>query len=240
MRLVERRIQQLDERMVPPNEVADPPRPWPCASVRHRPPLRAQTSFVESNRSGIRHCSRTPAASRHRSRRGDTILPSQPCCSIFSRSSRRLRLAALGEDRSSSHACHFRELHENVIQEKSQPDTFASALSADHVHPVVPVTGADERQAVLPACEAVQDGSHTMVVQTGRSVRSAGQIVIRVFLRVDRPAFDEVDRFIQHPGVTRAQDIAACCQGQPEKSSEQRVRTPRPDGGCHQCCTSPS
>ena len=28
--------------------------------------------------------------------------------------------------------------------------------------------------------------------------------------------------------------------GSQSRSSEMRVRTPRPEGGCHQCCTSPS
>ena len=29
-------------------------------------------------------------------------------------------------------------------------------------------------------------------------------------------------------------------EGQPDRSSENRVRMPRPAGGCHQCWTSPS
>ena len=114
------------------------------------------------------------------------------------------------------HACNLGELHEHVIQEKSQPDAFAFAVFAHHVHAVVPVTGADERQAVLATSEAPQDGSHTVFVQTGRFFRPAGQIVIRVLLRVDRAAFEEVDGFIQHPGVPCAQNVAAGRQRQPE------------------------
>ena len=89
-------------------------------------------------------------------------------------------------------------------------------MFADHVHPVVPVTGADEWEAVLPTCEASQNGSHTVFVQTGRFFRPAWEIVIRVLLRVDRAALDEVDRFIQDAAITCAQHVAACGQGQPE------------------------
>ena len=85
----------------------------------------------------------------------------------------RFALATFSEGQVTTQACHLRELHEHVIQEKSQPDAFASALFADHVHAVVPVTGADEREAVLPACEALQNGSHTVFVHTGRFFRPA-------------------------------------------------------------------
>ena len=52
--------------------------------------------------------------------------------------------------------------------------------------------------------------------KTGRFFRPAGQIVIRVLLRVYRAALEEVDGFIQHAGVPGAQDVAAGRQRQPE------------------------
>ena len=48
------------------------------------------------------------------------------------------------------------------------------------------------------------------------SSERAGQIVIRVLVRVYRAALEEVDGFIQHAGVPGGQDIAARGQRQPE------------------------
>jgi len=80
------------------------------------------------------------------------------------------------------------------------------------VHPVIPVPRTDERQAMLPEGEAVQDGSDTVFVKACRLIRAPGQIVIRVFIRVYRAALDEVDGLIQHSCISGAQNIAACCQ----------------------------
>ena len=99
-------------------------------------------------------------------------------------------------------ACDLRKPHKHFIQEKSEPDAFALAVLAHQVHAVVPITRADERQAVLAAAEAPQNGPHTVIVQTCRFFRRAGKIVIRVLVRVDRAALDEADGFIQHPGVS--------------------------------------
>ncbi len=86
---------------------------------------------------------------------------------------RRFALTTFSEGQVTTQACNLRKLHEHVIQEKSQPDALAFALFADHVHAVVPVTGADEWKAVLPTCEALQNGSHTVFVHTGRFFRPA-------------------------------------------------------------------
>ncbi len=64
--------------------------------------------------------------------------------------------------------------------------------------------------------ETPHDGSDAVLVQTGRFFRPAGQIVIRVLLRVYRAAFDEVDGFVQHPGVPGVQNVAARRQRQPQ------------------------
>src|SRR6185295_17061596 len=92
----------------------------------------------------------------------------------------------------------------------------ASAVFADHVHTVVPVTGADEWEAVLPTSEALQNGSHAVLVDTRRFFRPARQIVIRVLVLIDRASLDERDGFIQDPTVPCAQHVAACRQGQPK------------------------
>src|SRR5208283_4220427 len=43
-----------------------------------------------------------------------------------------------------------------------------------------------------------------------------GQIVIRVLFRVNLPAIEEVDRFVQYSGIPRAENVPARRQGQPE------------------------
>src|SRR5208282_193345 len=46
--------------------------------------------------------------------------------------------------------------------------------------------------------------------------RPAGQIVIRVLFRVNLPAIEEVDRFVQYSGIPRAENVPVRRQGQPE------------------------
>ena len=128
----------------------------------------------------------------------------------------RLLLTALDEGQVTPYVGNLSEPHEHFIKEEAQPDAFTFAVCAHKVHAVVPVTGAHERQAVLTGLEAFQNGSHAVLVQAGRFFRPAGQIVIRVLFRIYRTAFDEVDGFIQHPGVPCAQNVAARRQRQPQ------------------------
>ena len=71
-RLVERRIEQLDEPVVAPDQALVDARPWPAALVGRRPRRKAPTSSARWNRSGTRGSSRSRAACRRRSRRGGT------------------------------------------------------------------------------------------------------------------------------------------------------------------------
>src|SRR3990167_6560418 len=90
-------------------------------------------------------------------------------------------------------ARHRRELRKHGVQEESQPDAFAFTVMAHQIHAVVPVTGAHERQAVLAPPESSLNGSHTVLVQAGRLARTAGEIIIRVVLGIDRAAFEEMN-----------------------------------------------
>ena len=47
-----------------------------------------------------------------------------------------------------------REGVQRGVQEPAEPDAFAAAVFADAIHAVVPVAGADQRQAVLRPCTA--------------------------------------------------------------------------------------
>ena len=124
----------------------------PCACWRrsgaphagkHRPALRRWS------RSGIRRCRRSPAACRRRTRRGDTRrrpTRSAPvrCCSLSTS-----LFAASRQSRGRRAARNLGEAGRAPRQEESQPHAFASPAFADAVHAVVPVAGADQRQAVL-------------------------------------------------------------------------------------------
>src|SRR5208282_4967037 len=124
--------------------------------------------------------------------------------------------AAFGKRHVAVHACNLSESQKHVIEEESQPDAFAFAVLADKVHPIVPVTGTHEGQAVFTKSQAPQDGSPTVFVQTGRLFRPVGQIVIRVLFRVNLPAIEEVCRLVQYPGIPRAENVPARRLGQPE------------------------
>ena len=80
--------------------------------------------------------------------------------------------ATFGEGCVAARARQLGELREHFVQEEAQPDAFALALIAHQVHAVVPVAGADQRQAVLAEAQAVPDGAHAVLVQAGRLRRS--------------------------------------------------------------------
>src|SRR4030042_186853 len=121
----------------------------------------------------------------------------------------RLCLALFGEGVIAAPAGNLTELHKHIIQEKAQPDAFAFPLCAHHVHAVVPVAGAHERQSVLAIIETSQDGSYTVFIQTGRLLRPAGQIIIGVLVRVYRAALDKVDRLIPYTVIPGRSGVAA-------------------------------
>ena len=70
--VVERRIEQLDQRRVPADELRVDGVHRLRARAAHCPRRTTPPSSARSNRSGIRRCSTFPAASRRRTRRGGT------------------------------------------------------------------------------------------------------------------------------------------------------------------------
>ena len=128
----------------------------------------------------------------------------------------RLPMAAFDKGYVAAPGSQLGKVHEHVIKEKAEPDALAPAVFAHQVQAVVPVAGADERQAVVAEFEAVQDGPDAMLVKARRFIRTSGQVVIRVFIRVYRAALEEENRFIQHAGVPAGEDVTAGGQRQPE------------------------
>jgi len=107
-------------------------------------------------------------------------------------------------------------LGEHLVEEESQPDTFAAAFFADQVHAVVPVAATHEREAVLAEFERVFDGANAMVIERGGFFGTLGQVIVRFLLGLERRAFEKGNRFVEHAGVGHAGDVAAGGVGQPE------------------------
>ena len=196
---------------------------------------------MRSSRSGTRRSAPSPAACRRRSRRGDTS--PVPGVRLDGGCGAR-RPARAQRRRGRLIAARLGQVGEPVEagdQEPGQPDAFALALAADPVHAVVPVAVAHQRQAVGAQYGAPIRGR-------GRSGRRASRI------RPRRPAGRS-----RHPGRASGAGPSGrerarrgwprrrspprseqATNGSQSGSSAMRVRMPRPAGGCHQCCTSPS
>src|SRR6185503_6074530 len=111
----------------------------------------------------------------------------------------------------------LRKLHQHLVKEKTQPDTFAFALHAHQIHAVIPVPGTHERQTMLAETQAHHNGANAMVIQRARALRASWQVVIGIVFRIDWAALDKIDRFIQHAAVAGGDHIAAHRLRQPEE-----------------------
>src|SRR3546814_20627948 len=68
--------------------------------------------------------------------------------------------------------CQRREKLDGPHQQPAEPHAFTLAAFADPVHAVVPVTGADERQAMIPEkVEALVEAAGAVLEQRARAVR---------------------------------------------------------------------
>ena len=62
----------------------------------------------------------------------------------------------------------LRELGENIVQEKSQPDTLPTSLFAYEVHSIVPIPATHQGQAIGAKFEGAFYGANTMFIKRGR------------------------------------------------------------------------
>ncbi len=99
---------------------------------------------------------------------------------------------------------HLGKFRQDFVKEKRQPNAFAAPLRANQIKAVVPITAADQRQAVRAEFEAVLDGADAMFVERGRLFGARGQVIVTFFLRLQGAAFDEMDAFIENAGVVQA------------------------------------
>ena len=124
--------------------------------------------------------------------------------------------ATVGKGDVVARARQFGKLGEHVVEEERQPDAFAAALFAHQVHAVVPVAAAHQRQTVFAEFQSVFDGAHAMLVERGRLFGAIRQIIVSFLLRLDRPAFEKGNLFVEHAGVGDARDVAAGDVRQPQ------------------------
>ena len=62
----------------------------------------------------------------------------------------------------------------------------------------------------------MQYRAHAVLIQIGRLVRAAGQIVVRLLFCIQLPAVEETHRFVEHPVVAGGENVAAERQRQPQ------------------------
>ena len=136
----------------------------------HRPGLRDRIDPALLARSPSR------AACRRRSRRADTSRRPRPRARARL-AARRRALASRGARRVAACVGKRRERDERRVEKPAEPDAFAPAVFADAVHAVVPVAGADQRQAVAPTCQAGIEAAGAVLEQRADLVgdRRAGR-----------------------------------------------------------------
>src|SRR5262249_40040890 len=110
-----------------------------------------------------------------------------------------------------------RKLFQDIVKEEREPDAFAFTLVPDPIHPVVPITGTDEGQAVLAEAQGLLERAGAMFVQGRCFARTLWLVEITVFFRPDRAAFQERNLFVQHSGVAERFHVTAGRVRQPEK-----------------------
>ena len=113
-------------------------------------------------------------------------------------------------------ARHLRKLRENIVQEECEPDAFAYAFVAYLVHPVVPVAGTDERQAMWTKAQTMSDRPYAMFKQRPADVAARRQIIEGFFFRMKEPAFQVADGSVQHGRVASDLDVPGYHIGQPK------------------------
>ncbi len=213
--LVERRVEQLDQARFAPNQA--------CVQRLHGTARMIGIRDAGQHRPTLRDRVDLAFAVARRAQRGAVVEPGAAIPAavpgvlfdVFAQTVA-FRCAEFGEIGVVVLPRQRAELAQHLDQEEAQPDALALAVDADPIHAVVPVAGADQRQAVFTKAHAVPDGAHAMLIQAFRAFGLAGQVVVGLVVRVERVACQIGNMFLQHAGVAAAQHIAAGGQRQPQ------------------------
>ena len=135
----------------------------------------------------------------------------------------------------------WRKFRKHHVQKPAQPNALAFAPRPRRFMPSFqsPRPSAADRERPRPGCgprRARNARTQFACVSETRGWKYATRSALRPGHRPPGKAHVHRARVIS-PVVSMNWLTA---YGSQSKSSEIRVRTPRPEGGCHQCCTSPS
>ena len=125
--------------------------------------------------------------------------------------------AAIGKGQVAARAGQPGKLRQHVVEEERQPDAFAAPRVPHAVHAVVPVAAPHQRQSVLAEFQAALDGDHAVLVERRRQFGAVREVVVSLFLPLDRTGLEEGNHLVEHPGVGDARNVAAGDVGQPEE-----------------------
>ena len=100
---------------------------------------------------------------------------------------------------------------------------------ADAVHAVVPVAGADERQAVRAGGDAFLDGAAAVLEERAVFADDRRQVVSLVLALGQRRRRQERRLLVEDPASPVTRTYSATTNGSQSRSSEQRLRSPRPE-----------
>ena len=215
-RLVERRIEQLDQRIVAPDEMrierlhrSPGPLGVACAG-QHGPALRDRIDPA------FRIRSRSRAACRRRNRRADTTRRPSACVSMFSRSRCRHGIAFVGEA-SSPRMRASRETAAGPRRGRTPSQTLSPlpwmpTWFMPSFQSPEPING----RPCSPNRKPWRSGAHAMLVQGRGLAGPPGQVVVGLVVGVHRPAFEERHRFVEHARVAGREHVTASRERQPQ------------------------
>src|SRR6185437_11112448 len=107
------------------------------------------------------------------------------------------------------------ETHDGRVEKPAQPDALAATICADAIHPVVPVAGADQRQAVTADGEASVEAAGAMLEQRSAMVGYGRleEALMLAFLQF--PPFQEKHRLLENCRISGDGDIVSDGVAQP-------------------------
>ncbi len=94
-----------------------------------------------------------------------------------------------------------REESERPNEEPGQPHALALSAHADAIHPVVPVTDADQRKPVIARGARLIERADTVRVHGGPFLRHARQVVDLVLVRIQLSHGQEGRRLVEHRAI---------------------------------------
>src|SRR5438552_11959978 len=102
------------------------------------------------------------------------------------------------------------------MEKPAEPDALAFSGFADAVHPVVPVAGAEQGQAVAAERQAAIEGPGAVLEQR-RALLAGRRLIEGLGLGGrERRSFEKADRLVENGGIAADLDIMPDRIGQPD------------------------